>query len=390
MNARMAQRCLSTSVLAAPSRCPQRTAQRCISSSRLFGAFGGLQDGPLRQSRLKDAVVVPLPGIGLTNELFSRAGCLATAVGARAVDMELGTKAARKTADISTLAAEIHRGLAARHGPNAQAVLVGHSYGGYTALEFARVYPERVAGLVLVSSQCRNDTPGATARRHQQIATLRKEGLPKIIEGVITTLLGRPSTADPAVVQVVRAMILEMGPEVFEKQVLACAARADQRETLLRLPKEIPVLAITGQEDKLTPARNLQEVRALLAARQQANELAVTAPAMHHGLGTPSWSYAPQGKTAPWTCTLRKGSGHLLPLEHPEAFREALATWASTVQAAEMAEAATSALAATTSIGQGERPWTPAPRSGLRDTPFARRLELFTHPPTELCSTTAP
>src|SRR5690242_11958198 len=40
-----------------------------------------------------------------------------------------------------------------------KAAIVGHSMGGYAALAFARMYPERVSGLGLVSSQVLADPP---------------------------------------------------------------------------------------------------------------------------------------------------------------------------------------------------------------------------------------
>src|SRR5262249_9799015 len=40
-----------------------------------------------------------------------------------------------------------------------KAAMAGHSMGGYVALAFARLYPERVSSLGLVSSQAAADTP---------------------------------------------------------------------------------------------------------------------------------------------------------------------------------------------------------------------------------------
>ena len=52
--------------------------------------------------------------------------------------------------------------------------LVGHSMGGYIALEIMRQAPERVAKLALLNTQARPDTPEASERRRGQIA--RAEG----------------------------------------------------------------------------------------------------------------------------------------------------------------------------------------------------------------------
>src|SRR3989304_1656344 len=46
-----------------------------------------------------------------------------------------------------------------------KAAIAGHSMGGYVALAFARLYPERISGLGLVSSQVLADPPD---RKDQQ------------------------------------------------------------------------------------------------------------------------------------------------------------------------------------------------------------------------------
>ena len=47
--------------------------------------------------------------------------------------------------------------------------IAGHSMGGYVALAFARLYPERVTGLGLVSSQVLADTPAKREDRIQLV-----------------------------------------------------------------------------------------------------------------------------------------------------------------------------------------------------------------------------
>ena len=47
-----------------------------------------------------------------------------------------------------------------------RAAIAGHSMGGYVALAFARLYPERVSGLGLVSSQVLADPPDRKEGRY--------------------------------------------------------------------------------------------------------------------------------------------------------------------------------------------------------------------------------
>jgi len=270
-------------------------------------------------------VVVPLPGVLLTNDLFAESRCLATTLGARAVDEKLGQMAAMSAAKLSDAAEQLAEGLSARHGRHRRAVLVGHSYGGYAALEFVHRWPDRVAGLVLISTQCRADTPGATARREKQIALLNSRGLGTVLDGLMPSLVSRASLANPSVPEALRSMAHTVGAETFERQVRACAARADHRVTLRQIPKEIPLLLITGREDKLTPPSCLREMKEILVKREED----VRAAGVEH-------SHADAGSVAPWRSSLCEGSGHLVPLEQPESFRRALSSWAAEVRSAQV------------------------------------------------------
>lgn len=61
--------------------------------------------------------------------------------------------------------------------------LVGHSMGGYAALAFCERYPERLEGLVLLSSTPNADTPEKAENRRREIALVKagkKEQLAKV------------------------------------------------------------------------------------------------------------------------------------------------------------------------------------------------------------------
>jgi pimeloyl-ACP methyl ester carboxylesterase len=61
-------------------------------------------------------------------------------------------------------------------------VLVGASMGGYCALAMARRAPERIAGLVLVSSRAEADAFERRRERERRAAILRERGIPSDLE----------------------------------------------------------------------------------------------------------------------------------------------------------------------------------------------------------------
>lgn len=58
----------------------------------------------------------------------------------------------------------------------AQAVLVGHSMGGYVALALADLFPEKVKGVVLFHSQAEQDSEDGLAQRQRTIALIEAGG----------------------------------------------------------------------------------------------------------------------------------------------------------------------------------------------------------------------
>jgi pimeloyl-ACP methyl ester carboxylesterase len=56
-----------------------------------------------------------------------------------------------------------------------KAFLVGHSMGGYVALAFAELYPEKMKGLVLLNSTSKEDSPERKKNRDRAIIAVKKD-----------------------------------------------------------------------------------------------------------------------------------------------------------------------------------------------------------------------
>lgn len=56
-----------------------------------------------------------------------------------------------------------------------KAIFVGHSMGGYVALSFAELYPEKMKGLVLLNSTSKEDSPERKKNRDRAIKAVKKD-----------------------------------------------------------------------------------------------------------------------------------------------------------------------------------------------------------------------
>ncbi len=140
-----------------------------------------------------------------------------------------------------------------------RASLVGHSMGGYVALSFARMFTERVAGLALVASRLRADTPQeAQARRELADRVERESSVEPVIEGLAR--LFAPSTLEHrrSVVDYVYGIALHTSPVGAAAALRGMALRASSED--IAEDFEMPMLMVAGARDAVVP---LAESRAV-------------------------------------------------------------------------------------------------------------------------------
>ena len=141
------------------------------------------------------------------------------------------------------------------------ASVAGLSMGGYVALAFYRMFPERVRSLVLADTRAQGDTEEARRAREETAARALKEGMGVIADSMLPKLLA-PATHEnaPEVVARVREMILKTKPEGAAAALRGMAVRRDQTELLKEI--RVPALILVGGEDAITPpadSRAMQE-----------------------------------------------------------------------------------------------------------------------------------
>lgn len=159
-----------------------------------------------------------------------------------------GALDADTTAD-ATIAAMASRALALADGP---LLPVGFSMGAIVALAMAQQAPHRIAGAVLIGLNAGADLPERAARRPVQQAEVRAGGLRRVlVEELKPNYLAAARRDDQPLLDLLLAMGLALGPEVFVQQSEALRTRPDLVPVLAQL--DVPVLLLSGAEDTLCP-----------------------------------------------------------------------------------------------------------------------------------------
>ena len=131
-------------------------------------------------------------------------------------------------------------------------VLVGHSMGGYTALAFARRYPEYLAGLGLFHSHPFEDTPDRIEGRKRGIEMLRSGKKDLYVRQLFPNLFPAAFVKDhPKMISGLIKQARQLSAEGIIAGLEAMMTRPNHLETLKSAP--YPVLFVLGSEDTLVP-----------------------------------------------------------------------------------------------------------------------------------------
>lgn len=133
-----------------------------------------------------------------------------------------------------------------------QVVLIGHSMGGYIALAFAELYPDRLRGLGLFHSTAWADSEAKKETRRKGIAFIREHGAAEFLKTVTPNLF---SPAFREGNQAVIRQLIERGNN-FSAAVLvlyyeSMMARPDR--TFILKQTNFPVLFVIGAHDGAVP-----------------------------------------------------------------------------------------------------------------------------------------
>jgi len=137
-----------------------------------------------------------------------------------------------------------------------QFILAGHSMGGYVALALAETHPERLAGLVMITSNARADSPEKRESRLEDARNVPVEGMQSIGNNLIQRMMPDGELAQPD--EHMCEVVSNSSSEGFANVQTAIANRPNRLSVVSSLT--CPVLAIAGGKDRILPKEIALEV----------------------------------------------------------------------------------------------------------------------------------
>ena len=171
--------------------------------------------------------------------------------------------------------------------------VAGFSMGGYVALAFLRLFPDRVISLALVDSRANADNDAGRAGRDEMAAKIREQGSGVAAAAMLPRMF-TDAVADSARRETERWMLAQPR-EALVADLEAMRDRPDATPMLADI--RIPVLVIVGDQDPITPPADSQ---AMAAAIPGARLVTIT------------------------------GASHLAPVEQPDQVNRALRDFLTT------------------------------------------------------------
>ena len=171
--------------------------------------------------------------------------------------------------------------------------LVGHSMGGMVAQEFAALWPERIAALVLSATSPAFGRPDGDFQKRfveARIAPLDNgKTMADLADEMVATMMG--PAADPGGAAIARRSMAGV-PEATYRAAIACLVNFDRRDALASYT--MPVLVLAGEADSNASAPMMEKMAGRIP-------------------------------DADYVCM--KGTGHLGNLENPAAFNAAVGSF---------------------------------------------------------------
>lgn len=136
-------------------------------------------------------------------------------------------------------------------------VLAGLSMGGQIAMDFHRLFADRVRGLVLADTTPQAESESGKQQRRAMADRLLREGMAGYADEVLPLMVAPANLrTNPAVGEHVLRMMRGTSPGGAAAALRARAERPDYVEMLGRV--RVPALVVVGRDDEFTPVAEAQ------------------------------------------------------------------------------------------------------------------------------------
>jgi len=125
-----------------------------------------------------------------------------------------------------------------------KAIVCGHSMGGYISLAFADLYPQRLLGLGLITTNAKADSDAKRKSRYRLIEQVRSHG-----SGELAKSLAPRLSQNETVIKRTHALIESTSPVGIMGTAHAMAERPDRMVLVQKLV--LPTLVAAGEEDQI-------------------------------------------------------------------------------------------------------------------------------------------
>lgn len=142
-------------------------------------------------------------------------------------------------------------------------VVGGLSMGGQIAMEFCRLFPERVAGLLLAATFAQAETAEGKVQRNNTADRLETEGMAAYADETLPKMLAPETLRDrPELARTVLQMMQSAPPAGAAAALRGRAERPDYSEVLARL--KVPTLIAAGDRDAFTTRSDAEHMHRLI------------------------------------------------------------------------------------------------------------------------------
>jgi len=175
----------------------------------------------------------------------------------------------------------------------ARFAVAGHSMGARVALEIVRAAPQRVTRLALLDTGTHPVRAGEPEKRQELVDLARREGMAALAAVWLPPMVHPQTPARrPELMAELTAMVCRATPEIFAGQVRALLNRPDAQAGLAAIA--CPTLVGVGRQDAWSPVAQHEPIAAAIPGAK---------------------------------LVVFEESGHMAPMEAPEAVTGALRAW---------------------------------------------------------------